>query len=363
MGRDRLGPLVREGVQVKGVAYGQGRGDNQSTAIQGSGRYSRASMTVLASVAAASVAALVSGCGGDVSAGASAKTLRVLRPPGSWVIDTRAWIPAPGVLTMAAATHPPYLDVTLFTVRIDGSGRWPKLAGLSEPNCNETAGIAPVALGRDRVAYDEDCVNPRLPPNKLKHIKEFSFRTHTVRSLFPYGLPFPARGFALRPDGRRGVLNDGTGLEEQLRWLQPRALSAPISLGLERVGQPAWSPDGRVIAVSAAVDVKGVEGVARSIASWRVYLGNSELRSVRPFGNEAFEEDPALAWSGDSRLLAVASLSRGANGQAATSATRWQGAHPQEGPLRRRRVDWAFHARRRACGRRRRTGRRVHRDS
>jgi hypothetical protein len=138
------------------------------------------------------------------------------------------------------------------------------------------------------------------------------------------GFRFRRGGFTLRPDGRRGVLNDGTGLEEQLRWLQPRTLSPPIRLGLERVGAPAWSPDGRAIAVSAAVDVKGVEGVARSIASWRVYLGNSELRSVRPLGNEALEEDPALAWSGDSR---------------------------------------AFHARRRARGRRRGTGRRVHRDS
>jgi hypothetical protein len=92
-------------------------------------------------------------------------------------------------------------------------------------------------------------------------------------------------------------------------------MSPPIRLGLERVGQPAWSPDGRVIAVSAAVDVKGVEGVARSIASWRVYLGNSELRSVRPLGSETLEEDRALAWSGDSRLLAVASLGREQTGK------------------------------------------------
>jgi hypothetical protein len=273
-------------------------------------------MTVLASAVAATVAALVAGCGGDVSReGAAldqgqAKTIRILRPPGKWVIETLAWIPEPGVLTMAAVRQPPYLNLTLFTVRVDGSGRWRRVVGLSQPKCKATFGLGPVALGRDRVAYTEDCVNPQLPPNELKHIKAFSFRTHAVRSLFPYGLPFSARAFALRPDGRAGVLNDGTGLEEQLRWLRPKGLSAPIRLGLERVGQPAWSPDGRSIAVSGAVGLGGVEGVARSVASWRVYLAERGLRSVRRLGDATLEEDPALAWSRDSRLIAVAAAGR-----------------------------------------------------
>jgi hypothetical protein len=270
------------------------------------------SITVLASAVAATVAALVSGCGGDLSRESAAidqgqaKTIRILRPPRKWVIETLAWIPEPGVLTMAAVTQPPYLNLTLFTVRVDGSGGWRRIVGLSQPKCKATFGLAPVALGRDRVAYTEHCVNPRLPPNELKHIKAFSFRTHQVRSLFPYGLPFPARAFALRPDGRVGVLNDGTGLEEKLRWLRPKSLSAPIRLGLERVGQPVWSPDGQSIAVSAAVGLEGIEGVARSVASWRVYLGDNGLRSLRRLGHATLEEDPALGWSPDSRLLAVA---------------------------------------------------------
>jgi hypothetical protein len=275
------------------------------------------SMTALASAVAATVAALVAGCGGDpnsgqdrVSALGSVKTVRLLRPPGRWVIERLAWIPEPRVLTMEAVTQPPYLNLTLFTVRIDGSGSWRRVVGLSQPKCKATFGLAPVALGRDRVAYTEHCVNPRLPPNELKHIKAFSFRTHQVRSLFPYGLPFPARAFALRPDGHVGVLNDGTGLEEQLRWLRPKALSAPIRLGPERVGQPAWSPDGRSIAVSAAVGLAGVEGVARSVASWHVYLADTGLRSLRRLGDATLEEDPALAWSPDSRLLAVAAAGR-----------------------------------------------------
>jgi hypothetical protein len=106
------------------------------------------------------------------------------------------------------------------------------------------------------------------------------------------------------------VLNDGTGLEENLRWLRPKNLSAPIRLGLDRVGQPAWSPDGHSIAFSGAVGLKGVEGVARSFASWHVYLANSGLMNVKLLGNLTLEEDPALAWSPDSRLLAVAAQGR-----------------------------------------------------
>jgi hypothetical protein len=170
-------------------------------AIQPSGRYPRASMTVLASVAAASVAALVSGCRGDVSSEARmtdagpVKTIRVLRPPGRWAINTITWVSVPGVLVMAADRQAPFLDKRLFTVRVDGSGGWRQIRGLTRRDCKGMASFSPVALGRDQVAYTEDCVNPRLPPNKLKHIKEFSLRTHAVRSLFPYGLPFPARGF------------------------------------------------------------------------------------------------------------------------------------------------------------------------
>jgi hypothetical protein len=267
-------------------------------------------------VSAAALAMLASPCAAELHASRTTldarqvKTLRNLRPPGKWVLYTITWVPAPKVLVIAGDTAPPYLYNRLFTVRVDGSGGWRTLQGLSRRSCRRTSEFAPVALGRDRVAYTEDCINPRLPPNELKHIKAYSFRTHGVRSLFPYGLPFPSRAFALDPTGRRGVLNDGTGLQEQLRRLLPSKLSPPIALGLERVGQPAWSPDGRVIAVPAAVDVGKAEGVARSIASWRVYLGSSRLRSVRPFGKGTFEEDPALAWSPDSQLLAVAALGR-----------------------------------------------------
>jgi hypothetical protein len=262
------------------------------------------------------LALLASGCGGDHDRGrlggdtGAVRTIRVLRPPGKWVLNTIAWIPAPGVLVVAGDRTPPYLNTQLFTVHVDGRGSWRRVSPLSRRGCRATSAFGPVALGRRQVAFTEDCVNPRLLPNELKHIKAYSFRTRSVRLLFPYGLPFPSRAFALSSTGRRGVLNDGTGLEEQLRWLLPTSLSPQIRLGLERVGQPVWSPDQGVIAVSAAVDVSGVGGVRRSIASWRVYSGTRDLRAVKPLGKGMLEEDPDLAWSPDSQLLVVAALGR-----------------------------------------------------
>ena len=117
----------------------------------------------IAHLSAVGVVLMTSGCGGDVDSGTgmSARgpvtTIRVLRPPGKWVIDKPAWIPAPGVLTIAAATHPPYLDVTLFTVHVYGSGGWRQIPGLTRRDCKATGLYSPVALGRDQVAYTEDC--------------------------------------------------------------------------------------------------------------------------------------------------------------------------------------------------------------
>ena len=94
----------------------------------------------------------------------------------------------------------------------------------------------------------------------------FSLKTRQLARIFSYSLPFPADPFVLAPkSATRGVLNDGTGLEERLRWLTPTRLSPPIRLGLDRVGNLAISPDGERFAVSA---VKGIGGFkARSARS------------------------------------------------------------------------------------------------
>lgn len=238
------------------------------------------------------------------------KLLRVLRPPGSWDIDYLAWLAGEQALVARAYGGPTYLSDTLRIVRL-GSRRpgWRRLSDLARLGCRNPALIAPLATGRRSFGFVEGCLGPNADPRTSKHVREFSFEDRRVRTLFPYGLPFPAGEFALRPDRRVGVLNDGTGLEEKLRWLLPERLSAPIRLGLDRVGQPAWSPDGRSVAVSGARGLAG-EGVARSLASWRIYVTNHEVRTIKLTGGVVLEEQPSIAWSPNSQLLAVAAIGR-----------------------------------------------------
>ena len=117
--------------------------------------------------------------------------------------------------------------------------------------------LVPTAQTVESVAFTEGCTAT------TKRILSYSFTSRRIKQLYPYTLPFPAGPFVLLPGTTKGILNDGTGLEERLRWLTPTRLSAPIRLGLDRVGNLAIPPDGERLAVSA---VKGIGG-ARSARS------------------------------------------------------------------------------------------------
>lgn len=246
---------------------------------------------------------------GVLSVGPEGRIVRVIRPPGKWAIYSMTWVRGQRRLVLAADTRRPFLTPTLFSVTIAG-GQWRRVADLQRRRCRGTIAVAPTATGSNTLAYIEGCLRPDIPPGESKHIKEFSFDSRETRLLFSYGLPWPAGAFALHPYGRIGVLNDGRGLFEQLRWLRPQRLSAPIALGIERLGSPAWSPDGRFIAFPGAVGISTKTGSVRSIADWRIHVASGKLEGVKLAASTTFEEDAALSWSPDSRYIAAASVGR-----------------------------------------------------
>ncbi len=154
----------------------------------------------------------------------------------------------------------------------------------------------------ESVAFTEGC------SATTKRILSYSFKSRRIKQLYPYSLPFPAGPFVLLPGTTKGILNDGTGLEERLRWLTPTRLSAPIRLGLDRVGNLTISPDGERFAVSAVKGIGGVQGPERSVASdWFVRVSDTSLRRhVGRVPRVLFDENPYLSWSPDSTVLAAA---------------------------------------------------------
>ncbi len=84
-------------------------------------------------------------------------------------------------------------------------------------------------------------------------------------------VPFPAGAVAFDPAGERGVINDGTGLSERLRWLGPKSLSAPLPLPFDRIGDPVRSPDGRTIVVPGVTGLGASGGAERANQSWGLW--------------------------------------------------------------------------------------------
>jgi Tol biopolymer transport system component len=138
-------------------------------------------------------------------------------------------------------------------------------------------------------------------PSEASHAYESDART--VEAFVPYPLSVGANHYAVAPDGHRIVINDGRGLHEGLQWLTQRR-PRPVGTPFERAGYPAWSPDGRFIAVDAVPVGNDAEGPERLDLPRSLYLlrDNGEiertlLRNLRSAG--------ASSWSPESRRPAL----------------------------------------------------------
>jgi len=97
------------------------------------------------------------------------------------------------------------------------------------------------------------------------------------------------------------VIAGAAALSEALAFTTVAAQVGPRPSFL-RVGEPAWSPDGRQI-VFAATSERGFE------ASWRLYLINADGSGVRPLTQEGFDAR-SPSWSPDGRTIAFAHARR-----------------------------------------------------
>jgi dipeptidyl aminopeptidase/acylaminoacyl peptidase len=108
--------------------------------------------------------------------------------------------------------------------------------------------------------------------------------------------------FAFSPKADVGLLNDGAGLEERLRWLRPRSRPA-LDLPVTRVGDPAWSRDGRRVAVGGIPRSAGHDSPT-SDSPWALYLLDRRGRLLRRLPVD-LRDGADASWSPDGRWLAV----------------------------------------------------------
>jgi WD40-like Beta Propeller Repeat len=263
-----------------------------------------AALLLIASLASVAVA-----CGGTArgahSGDISPLSVRLIRPPSGAAYDTPVWLPSvkrlivtlipPGEATDAAYNH-------LYSLAL-GGGAPLRLPLPAQRGCRLTSQDVGVALSNDTLAYLQQCWGQEIP-RRAMWLRVYDPRTRHVGYLRPYPLPVTVAYFAIRPDGSRGVINDGRGLYERLQWLGSRALR-PLSLPFTRVGYPAWSPDGKWIALDAVPSSEAkTGGVAREDLHRNLYLLDRTGRVARVLVRNLTAVGLS-SWSPDSRWLAV----------------------------------------------------------
>lgn len=236
-----------------------------------------------------------------------------LAPPAGGEYDNAAWLPD-GQGLVASLTTPtvgptgPDREWHLAAVPLDG-GPPGRLPIPDDPDCRRTAQYLPRLLSDGRVAFIQRCeggVNPeRLLPEEAVRLLAYDPTSRATAPMVPYYLPFRANFFDFAPDVALGVINDGNGLYERLRWLRPDRLEI-IDLPLERAGWPRWSPSGGVIALSGAAPPPGgaPSGQGRVDLARQLYLLQVGTAALEPLMSDLTWVG-APAWSPDGRWLAA----------------------------------------------------------
>jgi WD40 repeat protein len=263
---------------------------------------------------------------GSVKPVATASPLGVKIPASAGYFYSLAWL-RDGTLVVGTGPDATPSIEQLWQFHQDGS-EVRQLPTPSDSSCRlATRYMFPIALPDGRLGLTKKCDTANPGVERFASAVAYDLRSQSFSALADVGARMAGvGGVSWNPDLTRGIGAQSSRICSDVAWVTPNGpegiaaeirqggkswrldgwLSQPAGASCTNQGRadcPAWSPDGRQIALLASPESIGVDGQARLDVPWSIYLIDvGSLHASKVLGN--LQDACDLAWSPDGRWLA-----------------------------------------------------------
>lgn len=178
--------------------------------------------------------------------------------------------------------------------------------------CSATGEDAAALRGQHTIVYRSTCFGEVAinQPDKAVSLMEYDFNRHTTsRFLKPYLAFFDVPFYSFSPSGL-GIVSLGNRLANKMYWLRRTGLQR-VRVPLSNADQPAWSPDGKHIAIDGVPASAGPDSPTRSDTPWSLNLMDAHAHEFHEIVG-GLHDNAWASWSLDGKWLAVVMAPPGA---------------------------------------------------
>jgi WD40 repeat protein len=217
--------------------------------------------------------------------------------PGTTLV-LGAWVPPLHRLVVVVAPTSAVSGARLYTLRPDGSDLRPLPVDRAGGRCRAPSEDDPAFLPPTRIVFRRTCFGREVS------LLVYDIRRRTTTRYLRRTLPFFAFPFySFSPTTGRGIVSLGDRLSNKLYRLSPAGL-ARLSVPLSNAGAPAWSPDGRHIAIDGVPASAGPDSATRVDTPYTLNVMDARGRHFHTLV-EGLHDNAWAAWSPGGRRLSV----------------------------------------------------------